>query len=109
MQKLPTSACGYNMSQRTSSAPFGISGSIAFRNCQLAAVQICTLAQYGPSRWLSAWNIIDICTYFFQILISIAYFGRFVSSCPALRAHVSSNKTQGTYAIVWRHESLLLS
>ena len=39
-------------------------------------MQICTLAQYGPSRWLSAWNIIDICTYVFQILISIAYFGR---------------------------------
>lgn len=50
------------------------------QDCRLNAVQICTLAQYGPSRWLSAWNIIDICTYVFQILISIAYFGRCVLS-----------------------------
>lgn len=42
----------------------------------MGRLQVCTLAQYGPSRWLSAWNIIDICTYVFQILISIAYFGR---------------------------------
>lgn len=47
-------------------------------------IEICTLAQYGPSRWLSAWNIIDICTYVFQILISIAYFGRWQLHSDAL-------------------------
>jgi hypothetical protein len=46
------------------------------------SVQICTLVQYGPGRWLSAWNIIDICTYVFQILISIAYFGRCAALAP---------------------------
>lgn len=39
-------------------------------------LQACTLAQYGPSRWLSVWNVLDILTYVFQILISVAYFGR---------------------------------
>jgi hypothetical protein len=47
-------------------------------------IEICTLVQYGPGRWLSAWNIIDICTYVFQILISIAYFGRWQLKSDAL-------------------------
>ena len=58
--------------------------STIYQQYRLYVVQICTLAQYGPSRWLSAWNIIDICTYVFQILISIAYFGRCALACPAV-------------------------
>jgi hypothetical protein len=47
-------------------------------------IEACTLAQYGPQRWLSVWNVLDILTYVFQILISIAYFGRWHLKSDAL-------------------------
>lgn len=39
-------------------------------------IEACTLAEYGPSRWLGVWNAIDLCTYVLQVVISIAYLGR---------------------------------
>ena len=79
----------WKLSSFASAAPVGsnvstiaLPGFCSIHPLELSAgsMQICTLAQYGPSRWLSAWNIIDICTYVFQILISIAYFGRCAAS-----------------------------
>ena len=30
-------------------------------------IEICTVIEYGPSRWLSIWNLMDLATYFLQV------------------------------------------
>ena len=33
-------------------------------------VEFCTLLEYGPKRWLSIWNLMDLATYFLQVSMS---------------------------------------
>ncbi len=30
-------------------------------------IEICTVLEYGPKRWLSIWNLMDLATYFLQV------------------------------------------
>jgi len=30
-------------------------------------LEICTILEFGPSRWLSIWNVIDVTTYILQV------------------------------------------
>ena len=32
-------------------------------------VEFCTLLEYGPKRWLSIWNLMDLTTYFLQVIL----------------------------------------
>ena len=34
-------------------------------------IEICTVLEYGPKRWLSIWNLMDLATYFLQVCIII--------------------------------------
>ncbi len=37
-------------------------------------IEICTVLEYGPKRWLSIWNLMDLATYFLQVcFISIRF------------------------------------
>lgn len=33
-------------------------------------IEYCTVMEYGPKRWLSIWNLMDLATYFLQARIS---------------------------------------
>mmetsp|Transcript_6515 Transcript_6515/g.18757 ORF Transcript_6515/g.18757 Transcript_6515/m.18757 type:complete len:521 (-) Transcript_6515:416-1978(-) len=39
-------------------------------------IEVCTLLEYGPMRWLNVWNLTDLATYFLQIYITVSYFTR---------------------------------
>ena len=30
-------------------------------------IEACTVIEYGPRRWLSIWNLMDLATYFLQV------------------------------------------
>ena len=30
-------------------------------------IEVCTVIEYGPQRWLSIWNLMDLATYFLQV------------------------------------------
>ena len=30
-------------------------------------IEACTVVEYGPKRWLSIWNLMDLATYFLQV------------------------------------------
>ena len=30
-------------------------------------IETCTVIEYGPKRWLSIWNLMDLATYFLQV------------------------------------------
>jgi len=33
-------------------------------------IEFCTVVEYGPKRWLSIWNLMDLATYFLQVCIA---------------------------------------
>ncbi|DBA98675.1 hypothetical protein WJX77_002585 [Trebouxia sp. C0004] len=39
-------------------------------------IEICTVLEYGPKRWLSIWNLMDLATYFLQIAIDVLHLSR---------------------------------
>ena len=41
-------------------------------------IEICTVLEYGPKRWLSIWNLMDLATYFLQVCHFIMYYMHFV-------------------------------
>lgn len=39
-------------------------------------IEYCTVMEYGPKRWLSIWNLMDLATYFLQVAIDVLHLGR---------------------------------
>ncbi len=37
-------------------------------------IEICTVLEYGPKRWLSIWNLMDLATYFLQVCFDLVPF-----------------------------------
>ncbi|KAL3131635.1 hypothetical protein ABBQ38_007932 [Trebouxia sp. C0009 RCD-2024] len=36
-------------------------------------IEACTVIEYGPRRWLSIWNLMDLATYFLQVAIALVH------------------------------------
>lgn len=32
-------------------------------------LEVCTVIEFGPSRWLGAWNVADVLTYILQVVL----------------------------------------
>ncbi len=61
-------------------------------------IEICTVLEYGPKRWLSIWNLMDLATYFLQVCnIMLSHCTNHMTPCPIeLCPHAMEDKKENT-------------
>ncbi|KAA6418224.1 MAG: WD-40 repeat [Trebouxia sp. A1-2] len=53
-------------------------------------LEVCTVIDFGPSRWLSTWNLINLITYILQVAIDVMHVGRLYVGSETLSLFIAA-------------------